>query len=189
MRLCSTRRCEVLCPSSCALLPGTGRASGGFADDSLLMLAIGAVLLGWLLALEQAQRSSLSIWIGTGVAYGCVGLLSWRQARSLPCGWLVWTGHVWRLSPQTAPQQRDDQALNLPDYGSCFLVLDLQRVMLLQLQYVQEGLARKICRPCWVWVSRGTDHKHWHALRCAVVWSQTVQAEGRQSPARKGVLS
>ena len=156
---------------------------------AVLMLAIGAVLLGWLLALEQAGRSNLFVWIGTGVAYGCVGLLSWRQARSWPCGWLVWTGHVWRLLPKTAPPQRDDQALNLPDYGSRFLVLDLQRVMLLQLQYVQEGLARKICRPCWVWVSRGTDYKHWHALRCAVVWSQTVQAEGRQSPARKGVLS
>ena len=152
------------------------------------MLVLGAVLLGWLLALEQASRSSLSVWIGTGLAYACVCLLSWRQARSLPCGWLVWTGHVWRLSPSAMPQQRQAPVRDFLEYGSCALVLDGQRAMLLQLRHAQQGLAGRVNRSCWVWASQGSDRKHWHALRCAVMGACAAQAGRAQSPGRKGVM-
>jgi hypothetical protein len=153
------------------------------------MLVLGAVLLGWLLALEQASRSSLSVWIGTGLAYGCVGLLSWRQARSLPCGWLVWTGHVWRLLPSATPQQRQGPAQDFLEYGSCSLMLDLQQSMLLRLQHVQQGgVAGPVNRSCWVWASQGPDRKHWHALRCAVMGARAAQAGGAQPPVCKGVM-
>ena len=153
-----------------------------------LMLTLGAALLGWLLALEQARRSSLFVWIGTGLAYGCVGLLSWRQARSLPGDWLVWTGQVWRLLPSAMPQQRKGPAQDFLEYGSCSVVLDLQQAMLLQLKHEQHGLAGRVNRSCWVWASQESDRKHWHALRCAVMGARAAQAEGAQPPVRKGVM-
>ncbi len=169
------------------LAPGGGLF---FALLGILML-LGCVLLAWLLALRQAQQAGAAIWIITALAYVAAWFFSMRVVRALPTGWLVWTGKVWRLqSDQDALQVssgKGQSAQLAPAYRSCTLVLDVQQAVLLRL-HDDKGLplsGNKSPASCWVWATRASDQPNWHALRCALVWAQTVTDGADRKIARR----
>ncbi|MDO4795287.1 MAG: hypothetical protein Q4A28_04995 [Brachymonas sp.] len=153
-------------------------ASGGGLLLALaaLLLALGGVLLAWLLALRQAQQAGVAvIGLATAAAYALASRLSWRAARALPRGWLVWNGKVWQwqapepLLPTLAQQASQASASHGPNlesaglerageplaqYASCALALDLQRAVLLRLhgplgQGIEPGAAGRASRSRW----------------------------------------
>lgn len=129
----------------------------------ILLVALGAVLLAWLLALRQAQQTGALLWWTVAVAYGGACVWSWRTALALPNGWLVWNGKLWQLQSQTQGQricagqasvkqvgQTSSEyilgaescwpevpaalgAQPVTPYAECTLVLDMQRAVLLRL--------------------------------------------------------
>lgn len=126
-----------------------------------LLVALGGVLLAWLLALRQAQQTGAAQCLALAAIYGGACVWTWRTARALPSGWLVWTGKCWQLQAQPQPQpasaQQTERAIlplatssvagtgiewagfegagRLPavTYIACTLVLDVQRAVLLRL--------------------------------------------------------
>ena len=169
------------------LAPGGGLF---FALLGILML-LGCVLLAWLLALRQAQQAGAAIWIITALAYVAAVFFSMLVVRALPTGWLVWTGKVWRLqSDQDALQVssgKGQSAQLAPAYRSCTLVLDVQQAVLLRLHDGKglplSGSNHPVAR--WVWATRASDQPNWHALRCALVWAQTVTDGADRKIARR----
>ncbi|MDO4768885.1 MAG: hypothetical protein Q4A11_00750 [Brachymonas sp.] len=141
------------------LAPGRGL----FLALAVLLLALGSVLLAWLLALRQAQQTGAVLWMAVAMAYGAACVGSWRTAQALPSGWLVWNGKLWQLQevqtplqpePISAMQAGQASSLHAPSvdgtaiessgleaasaqpamsYTTCTLVLDLQRGVLLRL--------------------------------------------------------
>ena len=169
------------------LAPGGGLF---FALISMLLL-LGCVLLAWLLALRQAQQTGAAIWIATVLAYAVAWFFSVRTMHALPTGWLVWTGKVWRLQSDQdalqAPSGKGQGAQLAPAYRSCTLVLDVQQAVLLRL-HDGKGLplsGNKSPASCWVWATRASDQPSWHALRCALVWAQTVPERADTKASRR----
>ena len=173
------------------------------------LLALGAGLSAWLLALRQAQQTGVvAIGLATAMLYGGACWLSWRTMRALPRGWLIWTGKVWRLQPEQAEEVLDAGSTPpiVAEYPCCTLALDMQQAVLLRLHGApgQEKQGQPRPKACWVWASRpsgdtpnhASDNKSWHALRCALVWAHAghvghavVGGDGVQARATTGAAS
>lgn len=153
------------------------QGEGLFLALLALLLAWGGVLLAWLLALRQAQQTGAVLWVVVAAVYGAACVWSWRAARALPSGWLVWNGKLWQLQevqtplcsePMSAMQAGQASCLHAPGvnglipestelemvggqpamrYTACTLVLDLQRAVLLRLHGRVEQVAEQGAGP------------------------------------------
>lgn len=166
-------------------------------------LVLGGGLIAWVLALRQAQQTGVAaIGLVMAIAYGGGCWLSWRAMRTLPKGWLVWTGKAWRLQ-QTSEDSAESSGASgaVAEYPCCTMALDMQQAVLLRLHGSQaKGRhGRPFAPACWVWASRrsdrASDSTNWHALRSALVWAHAGHAavgegtDGARAPAKTGAVS
>ena len=133
----------------------------------LAVAGLEALLLAlWLVFQRDARYATWPFWATLLLAAVCMAALAWRCWQSLPVGWLLWSGSVWRLQ-EAAPDMQAGLS-----FLKCTLVFDAQRCMLLRLSQTEPTAMRQTVR--WVWVGRASAPEHWHALRCAVIWAQTA---------------
>ncbi|MEP7056684.1 MAG: hypothetical protein ABI809_02790 [Caldimonas sp.] len=115
------------------------------------MLTTGAVVAGWIVAVEMPGWMRFAIALVTvGAAALALGSAFARDAR------LRWTGVRWQLLDPTV-------AASTPVDGDVRLAIDLGSLLLVR--FVADGAGG---RTTWLPLQRRGTETPWHALRCAV---------------------
>ena len=125
----------------------------------LLLPLAAAQVLALLLLATLSQTVSAAAIAAQGMAAVLVCVALWHFWRVQPCHALHWDGQLWHV--QAAPDGRETVELKSLD-----VVLDTQRSLLLQCR--QPGHWRNL----WLWLDADNAPQHWHALRCALYFSQ-----------------
>ena len=146
-------------------------ASGLQRWGVFVVVAIEALLVTfWILFQREASYASWSFWAAVLLVAAGLAFFAWHSLQKLPAGWLLWTGAVWRLQ-EAVPDMKKRVQAGTP-FLKCALVFDGQHCMLLRLSQTEPNAVYQTAQ--WVWVSRTHMPEHWHALRCAVIWAQSV---------------
>ncbi len=144
----------------------------------LLGMTLACVLASWRLGWQNAPDWLGVVWAAAWAWLLLMAWRGWRWYRSLPQGWLHWTGEHWSFRPLTTgyssrlqPAALDDSEPEQPrpQAWQCRIALDLQWGMLVRLQGVPRAPAQ------WLWLRNAMAPADWALLRAVLHWSQRSQ--------------